>query len=95
MDDKWSIDRLTLPDYSTWKFELKHLLIATHIFGYIDSTNKAPDDSASNKDNKEYASELAKTFSQVVLSVSDGQLYLITACKSAKDAWDKLQSHFE
>jgi len=36
-----------------------------------------------------------KALSQIVLSVRDEFIYLITECETAQQAWEKLQSHFE
>jgi len=95
MDDKWSIDKLGSHNYSTWKFKLKHLLIAKELFGYVDGTIEQPDEGAAAAAKADYAKKSSKAFSSIVLAVGDELLYLITDCTTGKAAWDKLQGHFE
>ena len=73
------------------EIQLKHLLIAKGLYGYVDGTNTntlAADASATVKED--YAKKSSKAFSHIVLSVSDNLLYLITECENPKDALDKL-----
>lgn len=94
-DQKLVVDKLTATNYPTWKFKLKHLLIAKELFGFIDQTETEPALSASAADKKKYTLRAQRALSQIVLAVSDEYIYLITECDSAKAAWEKLQSHFE
>ena len=36
-----------------------------------------------------------KAFSTIFMAVGTPQLYLITSCEQAKEAWDALRDHFE
>lgn len=95
MDDKsWSVDKLTTDNYSTWKFKLKHLLIAKDLFGYVDGSITLSGE-ASEADKTAYKKNHSKAFSHIVLSVSDNLIYLITECANAQAAWDRLSAHFE
>lgn len=95
MDEKsWNVDKLTSQNYPTWKFKLKHLLIAKELFGYVDgSVTLANDADAPVK--AEFEKKTSKALAHVVLAVSDNLLYLITECETPKAAWDKLKAHFE
>lgn len=95
MDDKWSVDKLSNSNYTTWKFKLKHLLIAKELFGYIDGTTVAPASTADGAVKAAYNKNSSKALSHIVLAVGDELLYLITECETAKEAWDKLSKHFE
>lgn len=95
MGDKWELTKLTSDNYTTWKFKLKHYLIARDLFEFVDGTATAPATGASDKEKKDYASKSAKAHSHIVLAVSDDLLYLLTECDGAKEAWDILQAHFE
>ena len=95
MEDKWSVDKLSSMNYTTWKFKLKHLLIAKELFGYVDGTTTAPANTAEETVKVAYNKNSSKALSHIVLSVSDELLYLITECETAKEAWDKLSKHFE
>ena len=95
MGDKWELTKLQCDNYTTWKFKLKHYLIAKNLVGSVDNTVTAPADEASAKDKQEQYSRAAMALSHIVLAVSDELLYLITECETSKAAWDKLQAHFE
>lgn len=94
-DQKLVIDKLSATNYSTWKFKLKHLLIAKELFGYCDGSTEEPAGDATAAVKKAYSLNSQKALSQIVLAVSDEFIYLITECETPKEAWDKLQSHFE
>ena len=80
MGDKWELTKLQPDNYTTWKFKLKHYLIAKKLFGFVDNTVAAPANEASAKEKQEHASRAAMALSHIVLAVSDELLYLITEC---------------
>ena len=94
-DDKLSLDKLTNKNYSTWKFKLKHYLIAKELWDYIYGTTPEPAESADAAVKSAYTKKSNQAMLMIVLSVSDSLLYLITSCTSPKTAWDTLQQHFE
>jgi len=94
MDDRFSIEKLTEENYSTWKFQMKHLLKAKGIFDNVELKNQ-PDENAAAEAKAKYQSDSEKAFSFIVLGVSAKLLYLITQCETASDAWKKLRGHFE
>ena len=36
VDEKWSIDKLDASNWA-WKFQMRHLLVAKGLWGYIDA----------------------------------------------------------
>ena len=38
MEDKWTIDKLDGFNWITWKFQLKHLLLAKGLWKYVDGS---------------------------------------------------------
>ena len=94
-EDRWSIDRLTSANYATWKFQMKHLLIAKGLYFIVDGTEKAPAESAEAKEKSEYLSRSQRAFSNIALSVSSELVYIISDSEDPHDAWTKLKKHFE
>ena len=45
-DKKWVIDKLDGPNWTTWKFQMKHLLLAKGLWGVVDGTEVLADDAA-------------------------------------------------
>ena len=94
MEEKWSIDKLDGSNWNTWKFQMKHLLMAKGIWGLVDGSEVLAHD-ATPAAQALYRSRLQKAFSTVVLAIDRAQLYLITSCEEPKQAWDALKKHFE
>ena len=86
----WSIERLNGENWSTWKFQMKHLLLTKDLWNITQGTEQLS--ATANEDAiAEFDTRSQKAFSTIVMSISPAQLYLITSCESAKDAWDNLK----
>ena len=92
--DKWTIDKIDGSNWITWKFQLKHILLAKGLWKYVDGSAVLAEDATVEQQAK-YRSESQKAFSVIVMSVATSQLYLITSYESPKEAWDVLKKHFE
>lgn len=94
-EDKWTVDKLDgSQNWITWKFQLKHLLLAKGLWKYVDGSAVLAE-SATAEQRAKHQSESQKAFSVIAMSVSTSQLYLITSCEEPKEAWDALKNHFE
>ena len=94
MEDKWTMDRLDGSNWITWKFQLKHLLLAKDLWKYVDGSAVLAE-GATAEQRAKHRSESQKAFSVIAMSVSTSQLYLITSYEEPKEAWDALKNHFE
>ena len=94
IDEKWSIEKLDNSNWTTWKFQMLHLLLAKGLWGHVDGTEVLAED-ANAQAQAEFRKKSQRAFSTIVLAVSTSQLYLITSCEQPKDAWDVLKKHFE
>ena len=92
--DKWSIDKLDSSNWMTWKFQIKHLLLAKDLLGLVDGMEVLQDD-ASAQQWVDFNKGSQKAFSTMVMSVSSSQLYLITSYEEPRRAWTALRNHFE
>ena len=92
--EKWSIDKLDGSNWNTWKFQMKHLLMAKGLWGFVDGSDVLASD-ASETAEASFRSRLQKTFSTIVLAINTAQLYLVTSCEEPQQAWDALKRHFE
>ena len=93
-EERWSVDKLDGSNWLTWKFQMKHLLLAKDLWGFIDGTEVLAGD-ASAQQTTDYNKKSRRAFSTIVMAVSATQLYLITSCDTPKKAWDSLRTHFE
>lgn len=95
MEDRMFIDKLNGPEnWATWKFQLEHLLKAKGLWGMVQETEQLAAD-ANAQVRAEFERKKEKAFSVLVLNVSTPQLYLITNCKTPKEAWEMLKAQFE
>ena len=94
VDEKWSIDKLDTANWMTCKFQMRHLLLAKGLWGYVDGSEVLADE-ANAATRADFLKKSQKAFSTLVTAISTHQLYLVTSCDKPKDAWDKLCEHFE
>ena len=83
--DRWTLTKLDGDNWSTWKFQVKHFMLAKGLWKYVEGT---VDSGASETDKQ-------RAFSYLVMSIAPSQLYLITTCDSPQEAWEILTSHFD
>jgi len=91
MEEKWSIEKLDRNNWNTWKFQMKHLLMAKGLWNLVDGSEVL----ASEATAALFQSRLHKAFSTIVLAMDSAQLYLVTSCEEPKQAWNALKKHFE
>ena len=94
MEEKWSIDKLDNSNWTTWKFQMRHLLLAKGLWKYVDGSEELAE-GADERVRTEYRDKSQKPFSPLVMAISTAQLYLVNTCESPKKVWDALQKHFE
>ena len=39
-DEKWRVDKLDGSNWTTWKFQMRHLLLAKGLWGLVDGTDE-------------------------------------------------------
>ena len=94
MEDKLTIDKLDGSKWITWKFQLRHFLLAKGLWKYVDGSAVLAEEATAEQRAK-HQNESQKAFSFIAMSVSSSQLYSITSCEEPKEAWDALKKHFE
>ena len=94
MKEKWSNDKLNGSKWNTFKFQMKHLLLAKGLWGLVDGSEVLADD-AMTAVQALFRLRLQKAFLTIVLAIDSAQLYLITSSEEPKQAWDALRKHFE
>lgn len=93
-DEKWSVEKLDGSNWTTWKFQMKHLLLAKGLWGLVDGTETLAAD-ANAAATAEYQQKCEKALASIVLGTQSSVLYLITSCDTAENAWTVLRQHFE
>ena len=73
-DEKWTIEKLSGANWSTWKFQMKHLLLAKELWGMVDGTETLAEDAATTA-RSEFQKKSQKAFSTLVLAIGTSQLY--------------------
>ena len=83
VDEKWSIDKLDGSNWTTWKFQMRHLLLAKDFWGHVDGTDVLAED-ASPQVQADFQRKSQKVFSTIVMAITSSQLYLITSCEGPR-----------
>lgn len=95
MEEKWTVEKLEgASNWGTWKFQMRHLLLAKGLWGHVDGAEVLSPD-ASDAAQSEFRQKSQRTFSTIVMAVGTSQLYLVTSCTKPKEAWDILCGHYE
>jgi hypothetical protein len=94
VDEKWSVDKLESTNWVTWKFQMKHMLLAKGLWGFVANTEVLRQNPTAQQE-AEFKSKLQRAFSTLVMAISPSQLYLITSYEKPNEAWDALCAHFE
>ena len=94
MEEKWSIEKLDGSNWNTWKFQMKHLLMAKGLWSLVDGSEVLASKASAVAETL-YRSRLQKAFSTIVLAIESAQLYLVTSCEEPKQARDVLKKHFQ
>ena len=94
VEEKWSIDKLDGANWSTWKFQMRHLLLAKGLWEYVDGSATLAE-GANEQAQANFRQKSQKAFSTIVLAISTSQLYLVTSCEGPHDAWEALRTNFE
>jgi hypothetical protein len=92
MEEKLPIEKLDSGNWISWKFQMKHLLMARDLWTVVDGSESLP---TGERELNEYSRRVQKAMATLVLSVTSSKLYLITSCETPKDVWSNLRGHFE
>ena len=66
VDEKWTIDKLDSSNWTTWKFQMRHLLLAKGLWGLIDGTEVLAEN-ANAQAQTEFQRKSQRKFSTIVL----------------------------
>ena len=91
--DKWEIDKLNESNWPTWKFQMKHLLIANEVWEHVDGSVQPPGDDAAVRARHVKAEQ--KAMASLVMGISPNLISLVTSCTTPKEVWDTLKAQFE
>ena len=82
-DEKWRVDKLDGSNWTTWKFQMRHLLLAKGLWRLVDGTDELAE-GASDVATREFRQEAQKAFSTIIMAIGTPQLYLVTSCEELK-----------
>jgi len=70
MEEKWSVDRLDSTNWTTWKFQVRHLLLAKELWGYVEVLPEG----ANEQTRADFQKKPQRAFSTIALAISTRQL---------------------
>ena len=86
--DRWSIDKLDSSNWTTWKFQIKQLLLVRGLWGLqLVEGMEVLQEEATAQQIADFNKRFQKAFSTMVMAISSSQLYLVTSCDGPIAAW--------
>eukprot|EP00731_Ephydatia_muelleri_P033160 Em0025g116a len=92
---KWSIDKLTEENWSTWKFQTSTVLKANKLWAFVDGDSATLPADASADQRARYAEQSDQAMAVLVMAISQSLLHLVTDCKTPREIWKALKDRFE
>eukprot|EP00731_Ephydatia_muelleri_P003627 Em0001g3627a len=92
---KWSIDKLTEENWSTWKFQTSTVLKAKNLWAFVDGDSATLPADASADQRARYAEQSDQAMAVLVMAISQSLLHLVTDCKTPREIWKALKDRFE
>ena len=68
MNEKWSIDKLDSSNWTLWKFQMCHLLLAKGLWGHVDGMEVLAE-GANDQTQMEFRQKSQEAFSMIVLAI--------------------------
>lgn len=93
-EEKLTIEKLDGSNWVTWKFQMKHSLLAKDLWGYVDGSVVLAADATADVITA-HTKNSQKALAFIVLAIKPCQLYLVTSCITPIDAWNCLCNHYE
>ena len=85
--ERFTMDKFDGTKFNLWKFKMQMILEEKELWEVVIGKDNIEDENWAKRDRK------AKAI--ICLSLADNQLMLVKTSTSARDAWIKLQKHFE
>jgi hypothetical protein len=94
-DDRWQVEKLTESNWTTWKIQIKHALIARKLWSIVNGSEKLADNASADTKN-EFSDKKQKAAACLVLSISKELLHLISTCdEDPGQIWTILSNRFD
>jgi len=93
--NKWGIDKLNESNWSTWKFQMRHLLTAKEVWEHVDGSAQPPGKGADAAAHARHNKAQQKAMATLVMEIGSSQIYLVTSCTTPKDVWDTLKAQLK
>ena len=89
------IEELDGKNYQSWKYNIKLVLMERGLWGFVEGTEVAPDDTATTTVRNSYRLRSDKAYSLIALSVQKDLQVHISSTIDPRAAWEILQKQFE
>ena len=88
------MDKLDGENWTIWKCQMKSVLRGKHLWGYVDGSKTAAAD-ANDSVREAFQDKVDEAHMLITMAIGRSQMYLVTSCETAADAWKALTGHFE
>ena len=90
------IEKFNGQNFHLWKFKIQMILEEKDLWKIVIGDEVEPNgEGTTDTQRRQYQRRERKAFATICLSLGDEQLSLVRSARTAKDAWAKLESHYE
>jgi len=68
-DEKYSVEKLDGANWTTWRFQMKHVLLAKDLWGYVYGSTTLTEDAGEQEKGK-FKKESQKAFASIVMAIN-------------------------
>lgn len=91
----FKVEKLNGDNYYSWKFQMKMYLIGKDLWEIVSGSEEFPEETASAAVQRAYRKRENLALATICLSVATNLQIYVRSAKTAKEAWECLEQHFQ
>src|SRR5690349_425707 len=92
---KYAMEKFNGKNFHLWKFKIQMILEEKDLWDIVSGDETKPEEVDNDTARRNWEKRERKAMARICLSLHDSQLMLVKNAKSATEAWQKLEQHYE
>ncbi|UYV74507.1 hypothetical protein LAZ67_11003722 [Cordylochernes scorpioides] len=89
MSSLYQIEKLNKQNFETWRLQMQMILVHSDLWIYVNEANVKPE--PGNQEFTNWQNKDQKALATIVLSLNPSELIHVKNCKTAEEAWKKIE----
>lgn len=94
-ESKYAMEKFNGKNFHLWKFKIQMILEEKDLWDIVSGDETKPEEVDNDTARRNWEKRERKAMARICLSLHDSQLMLVKNAKSATEAWQKLEQHYE